>query len=81
MAALVIGADHAHNAAAAVSAGWAEAVYAELPAAGDVADAVRRSLTDPTRGDAALAQRARLLGQPTADDVAALLAGRFGTAL
>jgi UDP:flavonoid glycosyltransferase YjiC (YdhE family) len=81
MVALVIGADHADNTAAAVSAGWAEAIHAELPAPGDVADAVRRCLTEPAMQEAARQQRARILDQPTADDVAALLAARFGAAV
>lgn len=77
MVAVVIGADHALNAAPAVAAEWAEVIRSEMPSAEDVADAVARCLTDPDLRVAAREQRARLLGLPTCDDVAAALAVRF----
>jgi UDP:flavonoid glycosyltransferase YjiC (YdhE family) len=53
-------------------------IHGEMPSAEEVADAVRRCLTDSPVRDAARHQRARLLEQPSADDVAAFLTTRFG---
>jgi UDP:flavonoid glycosyltransferase YjiC (YdhE family) len=80
MVALVIGADHAQNARPAAAAGWARVIRSELPTADDVEVAVHQCLTEPAVRGAADAQRVRLLAQPTAHDVAAVLADRFGSA-
>lgn len=78
MVALVLGADHAPNAAAVERAGFGFAMRPEECTEASVREAAERLLADEGLHRAAREQRAVIESMPTADAVASILARRFG---
>jgi len=77
MAALVLGADHAPNAAAVERAGFGFAMRPDDCTEASVREAAERLVADEGLHRAAHEQRAVIESMPTADDVAAVLTDRF----